>query len=271
MVEAPVEVSFVIPTLAKTGYYRKCLHTLIGACLLASKRSYEIIVVDDGSPRDIQEELVRDCLATGCLVHLRPVAGGFTRAANEGLFRARGEYLVLVNDDVQFFQTQWLELMIEAMVKKPQIGIAGCRLLYPNSLIQHGGMEYCGGGRYLLVHRYVNQVRDFLPAVANDVVIAVTGAVMMIKRRLVEDMGYLDEGFRITCSDTDYCLRAQQRGWAVYYCGEAEALHYEGKTRGNKPENKDPHWYQWELRDIERFCQRWHKGIHPLLKKLIRK
>ncbi|MDA8234000.1 MAG: glycosyltransferase [Clostridia bacterium] len=268
MAKSPVEVSFVIPTLAKTGYYRRCVHTLLGACLLPGKRTYEIIIVDDGSPREYQEELLKDCRAMGCRAHLRRITGGFTRAVNEGLYLTRGKYLFLVNDDVEFFQPQWLELMVRVSEESPRAGITGCRLLYPNGLIQHGGMDYCGVGSYLLSHRYVNQDREFLPAKANNRVIAVTGAVMMIKRGLVEDMGYMDEGFRITCSDTDYCLRAQQRGWGVYYCGEAEAIHHEGKTRGNTPENKDPAWYKLEIRDNERFYQRWQEAIHPLLHRL---
>jgi len=268
MDEAQIDISFVIPTLAQTGLFLKCVHSLIGACLFRSPRSYEIIVVDDGSPRADREKMARDCLAMGCQAVFRAGNEGFTRAVNEGMRRARGRYITLVNDDIRFFQPQWLELMLRTASASPERGITGCRLLYPNGLIQHGGMGYCDSGNYLLFHKYVGEPRDFPPAAVDSRVIAVTGAVMMINRRLVEDIGYLDETFRLTCSDTDYCLRAQQRGWAVYYCGQAEAIHFEGKTRGNLPENKDPYWYRMELQDEKNFRLRWQKAIIPLVKRL---
>ncbi|MEW6424298.1 MAG: glycosyltransferase family 2 protein [Bacillota bacterium] len=261
-------VSFIIPTYQDDSLLKKCLDSLVSKGISGFAGKYEVIIVDDGSSPEIQKAVIVLAKMYGCKVILKSRNESFTRAVNSGLKIARGNYLVLVNNDIEFCQKGWLLKILSLFQADPKVGIAGCRLVYPDGTIQHGGMGYYPNGKYMFAHYYHGYPRNHPAAMENRIVLAVTGALMTIKRALLQDIGLLDETFLLVCSDTDICLRTHKAGWAVAYCGQAEAIHHEGGTRGNTAENKIPAFSVLEDKDVEVFFERWHKVLPKMAEQI---
>ncbi len=254
-------VSFIIPTYEDNTRLSKCLESLTTNAVHGFDGPFEIIIVDDGSSAAVQKAVVNLAKSYQCRVVLKTHNESFTMAINSGLRIAQGAYLILVNNDIEFSQPEWLHKMLTLFKTDSKIGIAGCRLLFPDGLIQHAGMGYFPRGKYTFAHFHAGQPANYPPALINKRVIAVTGALLMIRRDLLQEIGFLDESFRLVCSDSDLCLRAHLAGWKVMYGGEAEAIHYEGGTRGNKPHNKIHSFAVIEEEDVENFYERWHSRL----------
>lgn len=243
--------SIIIPTIKRVDLVRKCVSSLIS---ITKGIDYEIIVIDDGSSQHEKRELQQLAKKYNFSLILKTHNTGFAKTVNYGIKAARGNFLVLVNNDIIFTQASWLKKMVHTAKLDPQIGVVGCRLLYPNNRIQHAGISYYQKENWLK-HDHRAAPADFPPAVKTKPIGFVTGAVMLIRRETIEQIGLLDESYFVACEDVDYCLRAREAGWLVMYCGEAKAIHLEGATRGNTPENKVPEWYQKELTGIKKFFQ----------------
>lgn len=243
--------SIIIPTIKRVDLVKKCVSSLIS---ITKEIDYEIIVIDDGSSQQEKRALQQLAKKYNFSLILKTHNTGFAKTVNYGIKAARGNFLVLVNNDIIFTQASWLKKLVHTAKLDPQIGVVGCRLLYPNNRIQHAGISYYQKENWLK-HDHRAAPADFPPAVKTKPIGFVTGAVMLIKRETIEQIGLLDESYFVACEDVDYCLRAREAGWLVMYCGEAKAIHLEGATRGNTPENKVPEWYQKELTGIKKFFQ----------------
>lgn len=254
-------LSVIIPTLNGSK--------LVESCISSFKKTvphsdYELIVVDDGSTLEEKEKL-RSLAARNDLKLVEIMSrGGYAKAVNAGLNVATGSYLLLLNNDVVFQQSGWLDYLLATAEAVWNIGIVGCRLLYPDNSIQHAGGILLTGERYDHLHR--NKKGDYPKAGLICDVESVTGALMLIKREVFNEIGLLSEDYLLSYEDVDYCLRARQAGWRVVYCGQAAAVHDEGSTRGKIREDKPDDWYEEELRSHITFWTRWRNN--PLTKPL---
>lgn len=243
----PGLVSIIIPTIKRVDLVQKCVSSLIS---ITKGIKYEIIVIDDGSNQQEKRKLQHLAKKYNFSLILKTHNTGFAKTVNYGIKAAIGDYIVIVNNDIIFTQANWLTKMVNTARLDRKIGIVGCRLLYPNNQIQHAGVSFNPKDRFR--HDYRFAPADHPPALKIKPIGFVTGALMLIKRETVEQIGLLDESYFIACEDTEYCLRAREAGWIVIYCGEAKAIHLEGATRGNTPENKVLEWYKKELNGIRR-------------------
>jgi GT2 family glycosyltransferase len=161
-----------------------------------------------------------------------PYAGpfDFSRMNNLGAHAATGEILVFLNDDVTPLEPSWLERLV-AQTERPDVGIAGARLLYPSGALQHAGVaigigDGCGHiGRGALTPRYwpwVELTRD---------VAAVTGACLATRAALFHELDGFAEEFPVNYNDTDLCLRVRQAGYRVVYESGAMLRHTECQSR----------------------------------------
>jgi len=255
-------ISFIIPTINQTTMLEKCIDSIQKVCMDGYRDlyDYEILVVDDGSSEEIQAYLKQLSKNLNVKLLLNKENQGFTKAVNMGLRKASGEMLILVNNDILFVQKNWLGHMLNALKRYEKVGIVGCRLLYPNGKIQHGGIVYDGH----MHHRYLNQAGDFKPATKVEKTVAVTGAVMLITREAFEDIGTLDEKYIIAYSDIDYCLRAYEKGWTVVYNGRSYAIHHEGATRHKSGDKRLPIWAAMDREDCIRFYEQWRNTMERL-------
>ena len=126
----------------------------------------------------------------------------------------------------------WLEQMLIA-AQHPQVGVVGALLLYPNGTIQHAGMAPTANG-WVHLHRG-ERLEPRGEVNATDSVVtadAVTGACLLIRKRLFRQLGGFDERLPVTMNDVDLCLRVRRQGLLVAVACRARLLHFESLTRG---------------------------------------
>lgn len=261
----PKLVSFVIPTLVQIDMLKKCIKSIHDVCMKPAGGTipYEIIVVADGSPLPILKELkcIKESLGFRLIINLQNL--GYTKPVNMGIRQAAGDYIILVNDDIVFEDPNWLNSMIRLFNHHPRIGIAGCRLIFPDRTIQHGGMVYVGGF-HMAILKHRGQPENYKEANKILRTVTVAGGIMVIRRQVIRDIGLLNEDFLILGSDTDYCLTAHTRGWRVIYNGRCYAIHHESQTRkkfeigGLPPTQKQ---------DLTRLYHKWKDRLEAMHKK----
>ncbi len=154
----------------------------------------------------------------------------FSRMNNLGAQAAGGDWLVFLNDDVTPLDRGWLTELARH-VARPEVGIAGARLLYPSGAIQHAGIVIgmTGGAGHPHRDTFGSPYWNWLDVTRN--VSAVTGACMALRRAVFEELGGFDEAFPVNFNDVDLCLRARQSGYEVIYEPAAVLRHDECQTR----------------------------------------
>lgn len=244
--------SFIIPNVNQFEMlFNDCIDSLVRH---HQSQDYEIIIVDDGSPKELQSRIESESLKRNIKLIRNETNVGFSRTVNRGLDGASGEYLILVNNDVQFVQnvTEEIERSFESDKKT---GIVGALLFYPNGTIQHGGIYALAKGQFS--HRGWHRTPDQAPeALRPEYLIGVTGALFAIRRQAYSEIGPFNSEYFLACDDTEYCLRAWQKDWRVFYNPLVRAIHVEGATRGNNDTTKlikARHWYIKERETFSKF------------------
>ena len=202
----------------------------------------EIVVVDNGSTDPRTLALYSEHAADPRLrVDLEPADFNFSRAVNKGAALATGEWLLLLNNDIEIERPDWLREMVSCF-HPPDVGIVGAKLLYPDRRLQHAGV-IAGLGGYA-GHWFIGE-REDIPGPMNRLrarqsLSVVTGACMLISRACWRAVGSFDEEvFPIAYNDVDYCLRATGAGFRVVWTPFATLIHHESASRGSDetPEN----------------------------------
>lgn len=201
----------------------------------------DVLVVDDRSPAAELVDMIEIAAnELGIELERRAVNGGFSRAVNVGLRRAleEGRDAVLVNADIEFHRSHWLEAMLERTdTTGSPAAVVGARLLYPNGLLQHAGVYYSA------LHRRWSQRFAFGPGDLPEALVParcpVTGALQLIRHECLASVGIYDEAFRMGWEDVDYCLRVFASGRECIYEPAACATHAESLFRSRTPEGQD--------------------------------
>jgi GT2 family glycosyltransferase len=205
---------------------------VIGACLESLlKTDYsplELIVVNNGST-DSTPEIVKNRFPSVKLINL-PYNHGFAGGNNVGLKAAEGEILILLNDDTTV-EPQWVTELVIIMQLNPSVGIAGCKLYYPDGkTLQHAGGYINQHG---LSNHYGKGEIDKGQCDTLREVDYVTGAAFAIRKELLHKLGYLDTRYHpIYFEETDYCFRARKLGYRVVYVPKSIVCHYESQNTG---------------------------------------
>jgi O-antigen biosynthesis protein len=191
-------------------------------------RNFEIIIVDNNDLRPETLEAIKpfDC-------HHINFDGEFNIATkmNLGAQKARGEYLLFMNDDIEVITPDWMECMLQLSQRKG-VGVVGAKLHYENESLQHAGVAFWNGLPDHIFRAFpATCPGHFFSAVANRNYLAVTGAVLMTKRELFETVGGFDERFPINYNDIDYCLKVFKAGYRNVFAAGARLFHYESVSR----------------------------------------
>ncbi|MCC6191178.1 MAG: glycosyltransferase family 2 protein, partial [Anaerolineales bacterium] len=186
---------------------------------------FEVIVVDNASADGSADWVAARYGHDRRVRLLRQTANlGFGGGCNAGLAQARGDVLVLLNQDTEV-RPDWLAALVDALAAGPAIGIAGSKALYPDGTLQHAGghIDTQGNGSHL-GYRRPDQGQFDRPADVDYV----TGASLALRRDLYDAIGGFDEGFgQAYCEDMDLCLRARAAGWRVVYAPRSVLVHKE--------------------------------------------
>ncbi len=214
-------LSILIPVRDRWALTRDCLE----AIRRNTKGPWEVIVVDNGSSDETAAKLagMEDVLVLRSESNL-----GFARANNLAAGHARGELLVLLNNDT-IVQEGWDEPLRRELADRVT-GIVGLRLVYPDGTIQHAGVAFGENGLPWHIYRGLPGMAD--PVMHRRELSAVTGACLGIRRDLYAAMKGLDENFVNCYEDIDLCLRVRAAGFRVVYNPEGSVIHLEGKTAG---------------------------------------
>jgi GT2 family glycosyltransferase len=237
----------VVPTYLRT----EADLDVVLRCLVSLRQTApqaDVLVVDDYSPEAHLVDLLQIAAdELGVELHRRRVNGGFSRAVNAGLRRAldEGRDAVLVNADIEFHRSQWLEPMLARTdtTGRPA-AVVGARLLYPNGLLQHAGVYFSTLSR-AWGHRFTFGPADLAEALV-PTACPVTGALQLIRHECLASVGIYDEIFRMGWEDVDYCLRVFASGRECVYEPAACAIHAESMFRSRAGEGQDG----WELQSL---------------------
>lgn len=224
-------VSIIIPTRDNVNLLRACIKSILQ---FTNQQPYELILIDTGSQNQETFSYYNE-IHSNPSIHLysdhRPF--NYSAANNFGAEKSSGDFLLFLNNDIEVLETDWLTDLI-VWASQPNIGAVGCRLLYPDSTIQHAGvvvgMEGHAGHLFNGQPESINTIFGS-PAWARNTS-AVTGACLMIRRNIFQLVGGFDEDFGLVFNDVDLCLRVQQHGYRVVYSPYPRLIHHEGKSRG---------------------------------------
>lgn len=252
------KVSIIIPNRNHFGDLKRCIDSIRS---VSSYANYEIIVVENNSSEqsisDYYTELEKNGIAR--IVRYMPDEGSFNfaRICNIGVREASGEYILLLNNDTSVITINWIEELL-MYAQREDVGAVGAKLYYPDRTIQHAGIVIGLGAHRTAGHVHYRVAQTNLGYMgrlcyAQDFS-AVTGACLMVKKSLYEEVGGLDESFAIALNDVDFCLKLRERGlWNVWnpYC---ELYHYESASRGSDIKGDNADRYNEES---ARFRERW--------------
>lgn len=254
-------VSIIIPNYEHRDDLKCCIDSLLE---INSYRNIEIIIVENNSKSDEIFAYYRELEENyPQLIRVMGWDGSFNYSAinNYGAAQAKGELLLLLNNDTKIIEPDSIGRMAAYAVRE-NTGAVGACLLYGDKTIQHAGVIVGIGPDRTAVHPNAGVsiiergYRDSIHHVQNYS--AVTGACLMVKRALYEELGGLDEELAVAYNDVDFCLRLRQRGLLNVYVPDAMLYHFESKSRGydNKGEK-----HERFLRESEMFRERWQAYI----------
>ena len=249
------KISIIIPNKDHVEDLRRCITSIIEK---STYDNYEIIVVENNSEtREIfayYEEL-----ANNPAVKIITYKGDFNYSAinNLGVSEASGEYVLLLNNDIQIITVNWMEELL-MYAQRPDVGAVGAKLYYPDKTIQHAGVVIGLGAHRTAGHVHYRQKRENLGYMGRlcyaQNMSAVTGACLLVKKALYEEAGGLDESFAVSLNDVDFCLKLRRLGYLNVFTPFAEAYHYESASRGSDMTGEATARYNAES---ARFREKW--------------
>ncbi len=252
-------VAIIIPTHNQAPLLRNCIESLERT---VSSRLADIVVVDHQSDDPATLRYLH-LLRTKHRVIRYEGAFNFSAMMNHAVERLEGSYThyLFLNDDTQAMNAGWLEHMT-GLACREDVGVVGAMLLYPDRTIQHAGvvLGLIGPAEHLAKFAPANQANGCRDPgyqcnlLANRDTSAVTGACLLIRAAVFEQVGGFDEKLAVGFGDTDLCLRVRTAGYKVLMDAHAVLLHHESASRGKAAHDSHPD-------DTRAFIGRWHRLI----------
>uniref|UniRef100_UPI0006D422AC glycosyltransferase family 2 protein n=1 Tax=Pseudomonas sp. NBRC 111127 TaxID=1661042 RepID=UPI0006D422AC len=257
-------VSLIVPT--RDQY--KLLHTCIEGLL--NETDYpdlEIVVIDNQSSDPQTLTYLTELATRGVTVLPHPYPFNYSTINNRAASIATGELIGLVNNDIEIIEAGWLREMV-AQALRPGVGAVGAKLLWPNRMVQHGGVVVGINGLAAHTGNDLEQ-RDAGYLGMNQITrrqSAVTAACLLLRKSVYHSVDGLDErAFPVAFNDVDLCLRIQQHGLHVVWSAFAELIHAESASRGK---DLAPEKRARAEREQRGFTSRWlvnDRHYHPFL------
>ena len=228
------KVSVIIPSKDNPRVLSTCIHSVMEG---STYRDFEIIVVDNGSnaKNRARIEQMREMLQEKYrfVYHYEPMEFNFSRMCNLGVSYATGDYILLLNDDIEITQDDWLEKLMEKAVL-PHVGAVGAKLIYPGTeIIQHAGITniHLGPAHKLQFRSDALEFYFKRNRLAMDV-LGVTGACLLVKRSIYEQAGGLSEKLRVAFNDVEFCYHLHEMGYYNVVRNDVCLTHHESLSRG---------------------------------------
>ncbi len=240
-------VSIVIANRDHAQDLKRCLTSIFEK---STYENYEIIIVENGSTeeetkryyKEVTSGPYKDRVSVVEYKYAEGEAFNYSRINNFGVSKARGEYILLLNNDTEVISLNWIEELL-MYAQRDDVACVGGKLYYPDKTIQHAGIVIGLGAHRTAGHVHYRQRRENLGYMGRlcyaQNMSAVTGACLMVKKHIYDELGGLDETFEVSLNDVDFCLRCRQKNYLNVFTPFAELYHYESLSRGSDVE--DPH------------------------------
>ena len=226
------KVSIIIPNKDAKSDLKNCIDSI----LKSTYNNYEIIIVENNSTKEetfkYYEKLQKE-YSNIFVKEMKIDEFNYSKINNYGEKFAKGDYILLLNNDTKVIANDWIENML-GICQREDVGIVGAKLLYPDNTTQHVGVVVGIGGvaGHVNTNLRENEPGYFSRATVINNFSAVTAACLMVKRNLYEEVGGLTEEFKVAFNDIDFCLKVREKGYLVVLNPFAKLTHYESKTRG---------------------------------------
>ena len=254
-------ISVVIPSAGKTVNSQTGQICLLEQCLQSidkesSYRNFELIIVDG---YDIPETIISRLNHSIELVRDRQPFN-YSRRINLGVAKARGDMLLLLNDDTQILTRDWLESMLE-LAQQEEIGAVGAKLLFPGGKIQHTGIVIIKDpvGNFCPIHVFYgcdsSDTGYSFSNIVNRNYLAITAACLMVRKSIFTQVGGMDESFPLNFNDVDFCLKLHQAGYRNVFTPYAQLSHYGSASRSDNKVGRE---------EQENFSNKWNQYLLEL-------
>ncbi len=177
----------------------------------------------------------------------------FSAINNCGAAAAHGDYYLLLNNDIEIISEGFITELVD-ICQRPEVGICGALLYYPDNTVQHAGVVMGIGG--IAGHTFVGLERSepgyMFRAVVTQDLSAVTAAALMVRKDVFDQVGGLTEDLAVAFNDVDFCMKVRDAGYLVVYNPHAEAYHYESKSRGYEDTGEKVARFNSEVEKLEK-------------------
>ena len=254
-------ISIIIPNKDHRDDLKRCVDSILNK---STYENYEILIVENNSTE-------AETFAYYKMLENQPkvrvityeAEGGFnySKINNFAAKQAKGEYLLLLNNDTKVITREWMEELL-MYAQRDDVGAVGAKLYYADNTIQHAGIVIGLGAHHAAGHTHHLLSKENLGYMgrlcyAQDVT-AVTGACLLVRKSLYEQVGGLDESFTVALNDVDFCLRLRALGLLNIFTPFAELYHYESKSRGLDKDGASAERYN---KEVAHFRERWKKEL----------
>lgn len=251
-------ISVIIPNKDHTDDLDICLKSLYEK---TSYKNFEVIIVENNSTEKETFEYYEAIAQKHGNVKIVKWEGNFNYSAinNFGVNYAKGEFILLLNNDVEIINGSCLEEML-MFAQRKDVGAVGAKLYYSDDTVQHAGVILGLGGTAGHAHKHFGRSHPGYMARASIAqnLSACTAACLMMRRDVFDEVGGLDENFEVAFNDVDLCMKIRKKGYLVVFTPYAELYHYESKSRGN---DSTPEKLERFRGEIDRFKEKWQKQL----------
>ena len=254
MIDKEPLLSIVIPNKDHIDDLTKCVSSIYDK---STYKTFEFVIVENGSTEKETFQYYEAMEQKHDNFHVVKWEKGFNYSAinNFGVSKAKGEYILLLNNDTELISPDALSRML-GICMRGDVGAVGAKLFFADDTVQHAGIVigFAGYAGHVFSGCKDTDMGYMMRARINSNFSAVTAACLMTPKAVFNKVGGLCEEFVVAGNDVDYCLRVARAGFLVTYCANAKWYHYESKSRGyeDTPEKKA----RFE-KEISLFRERW--------------
>ncbi len=253
-------ISIVIANKDHVEDLKRCVDSIMER---STYSNYEIIIVENNSTTQEIEKLYKEYQDKYSFIKVVRFEGAFNYSAvnNLGVKHAEGEYILLLNNDTEVITPGWMEELL-MYAQREDVGAVGAKLLYADRTIQHAGVILKLGAHRTAGHGHYKQPDSKLGYMGRlcyaQNVSAVTGACLLVKKAVFEQVGGLEESFQISLNDVDFCLKLRELGYLNVWTPFAELYHHESISRGMDDKGEKAERYN---KESEAFRTKWKEVL----------
>lgn len=253
------KISIVIPNKDHIEDLKRCVNSILEK---STYDNFEIVVVENNSTEEktfgYYRQLQENPKITIVTYETKPDESfNYSKVNNFGVSKCSGEYILFLNNDTEVITVNWIEELLMYAQRK-DIACVGAKLYYPDKTIQHAGVVIGLGAHRTAGHSHYMQHRDNLGYMGRlcyaQNVSAVTGACLLVKKEVYDEVGGLGEDLAISLNDVDFCLKAREKGYLNVFTPFAELFHYESASRGSDMSGQNAERYN---KESEYFRTKW--------------